>query len=173
MRFRSYCLVLLIALVAGACHRGDNAWQQFKAPYLGKGTTIHVRPWMKWGLGAAAALSHDSEAAAMVSILRRMKAVVIHILPLEAVPSSGEIARLSSRLERHGYASLIAVRSSGARVNLWARDEERVGEMRDPLVVIRDQDVMVLVEMTGVLRADDLNTLLARTGSFGSAAPQK
>lgn len=173
MRFRPCCLLVLITLMAGACHREGNAWQQFKAPYLGKGTTIHVHTWMKWGLEAAAELSHDPRTAAVVPILRRMRAVEIHILPLAAVPSSGEITRLSGRLACQGYASLIAVRSAGARVNLWARDEEHAGELRDPLVVIRDEDVMVLVEMKGVLSADDVHTLLAQSASLGGTEPEK
>lgn len=155
-----------MAILAGACHRGDNAWEQFKAPYLAKGTTIRIHSWMKWGLGAVASLSHDPQAQAVVPILRRMKAVEIHILPAGSTPSAGEITRLSGRLQTSGYASLVDVRSAGARVNLWARDEERTDELRDPLVMIRDDEVMVLVEMKGTLSVEDVHTLLSAAGSL-------
>jgi len=149
----------MMALLWSACHQGEDAWQQFKDRYAEKGTTIRVNGLMKWGLGIAADFSDDPEARAVMQILRKMKGVEIHVVPHRDVPSAAEVNRLSGDLERHGYASLVAVRSEGTRVNLWARD--RTDAFSDPLVLVRDDQVMVMVELRGTLTTEDIQTLVS------------
>jgi hypothetical protein len=165
MRFRTFFLLLGIVLVMGSCHRGSHGWEAFRASYPGGSVTIRIHPWMKWGLGVAAELSHDPETAALVAIAKRMKAVEIHVFPRGAAPFAKALDRLDAGLKADGYASFVSLRSHGTQADLWAKDRAGSDELRDPRVLIADGDEMVLVKMTGVVKTGELNALLACAGS--------
>lgn len=147
-------------MLFAACNRDSDpdAWDMFKNKYADKGTTIRLNGLMRLGLRMFAGADQDPKTRALMNIVKKMKGVEIHIIPVsQAHYSSAEVIRLSDVRDKSRYKSLVSVRKGSQLVNLWARGDDNT--FKDPLTLIHDGDDLIMIEMKGTLTTDDLRTL--------------
>ncbi|GAA4305635.1 DUF4252 domain-containing protein [Compostibacter hankyongensis] len=155
------CLLSAILLMV-SCRTSSkvSGWDDFKSRYAGDGVNVKVGGAIfKWGSGIAARATEDDEdAAALIRCLRKFRGVEVHAVPLKRIKfDAADVDRLDRSLQRDHYASLVTVRDGADHIHIWARGSEE--EFRDPLILINDESDLVMVELKGVVTADDIGTL--------------
>lgn len=162
MSTKIWCCCLLAALAGMASCRTNRIsnWDAFKAEHAGEGFTIKVNgPLFKLGMGIASHADDDPETARLLKHLSRLRGVEVRTIPLKHGRDPIDLNRLSRLLEKDAYASIATIRDGADNIRIWAKGKE--DELKDPLVLITDDDDLVIIELKGSVNADDIGALTA------------
>lgn len=157
--FKQFLLLLCFPFLLSACNNGPKDWHHFINQYGEIGTTIRVNGLMKLGLDIALKSSDDPATRNLLKIIKKMKGIEIHIIPVNSARfSSGDVVRLTQLLNKSSYESLISIRRGEEMINLWALGGQ--DSFSDPLALIHDGNEVIMVEMKGTLTTEDIQTLM-------------
>jgi|GEM_PF-2923201 len=156
---KAYLWIGLVILTMTACRSGSQHWEHFLDQHAGQGTTIRLNGLMKAGLQLWADADDDPQSQEVVRILKKMKAVEIHVFDASrAHVSDLEVNDLAGSLDKSAYHRLLNIRHGGQQLHLWARGSD--ASISDPLVLVSGEGKLVLAEVKGTLSANDLQTLV-------------